>query len=178
MGGKVFSSGQRALFTPRITREVYQYTRHQCFAALKPLFPLVKCPIEPPEKATFGDVDILACLEGSSFAADEISDPEKTAVWAAVEKQLQVVRTYQRTSLVKYFAIPWPTMLTTQMLARQLASEAAPAPAGGDKAVGCLDKAVASIGDLAKLEAARKLRYIQVDIQLCATQKELEWSNL
>lgn len=173
MGGKVFSSGLRALYTPRLTREVYQRAQQQCFAALRPLFPLIQCPIEAPEKTTFGDIDVLACLEGSAFAADEISDPDKTAVWAAVERALRAVRTYQENRLVKNFALPWPAV-PAQAMARQLAVETA---AGGDKAVGGSDEAVA-LGGEAEKEAGQKPRYIQVDVQLYATKQELDWAYL
>lgn len=172
MGGKAFSSGLRALFTPRLAREVYEHAQQQCFAALKPLFPLVKSPVEAPEKTTFGDIDVLACLEGSSFTADEIGDPKKAAVWEAVAKELRPARTFQESTLVKNFALPWPA-LTGEMMARQLAVEAAV----GDEAVRCGDKAVASGGEAEK-EAEQKPRYIQVDIHLCATNRELEWSYL
>lgn len=185
MGGKVFSSGPKALFTPRLARDVYNHTRAHCFAALRPLFPLLRSPIDAPGKTSFGDVDILASLEGSpltqaSVDADATSkttpkDLDTVAVWASVASALRAVRTHQETPLVMNVAIPWPPGVAGLMMARQRALEeaaAAGSSASGEAACGG-DKAVT-----AGSEAEPKARFVQVDIHLCATNKELEWKYL
>lgn len=189
MGGKVFSSGPKALFTPRLARDVYNYTRAHCFAALRPLFPLLRSPIDAPGKTSFGDVDILASLEGSPLIeanadADTTGkttpkDLDTVAVWSAVASALRAVRTHQETPLVMNVAIPWPPGVAGLMMARQraleeaaAAAEAAGSSASGEAACGG-DKAVATGG-----EAEPRPRFVQVDIHLCATNKELEWKYL
>ncbi|KAF3764880.1 hypothetical protein M406DRAFT_239722, partial [Cryphonectria parasitica EP155] len=84
MGGKAFSSGPRALYTPRMIPEVYETVLVACLAALRPLFPAVKSLVEAPEKTSHGDIDILVCLEDSSCS-------DKTAIWAQVEAALKAL---------------------------------------------------------------------------------------
>lgn len=163
----MFSSGPNALFTPRMARGAYEHIQKSCFALLKPFFPCTKSPIEAPEKTTFGDIDILVSLQGSSFTDEEIKNPQKAAIWTVIEKQLNAVRSYQETKLIKNFAIPWPTDLTKSVMARQLAVEAVvgyKAAAGGDKA--------------ADGKAELDFRCVQVDVHICATDQELEWCCL
>lgn len=175
MGGKVFTSGPLALYTPRLCRKVYEQMQEHCFAVLKPMFPLVKSPVEAPEKVTFGDIDILISLQASSFTKDEIKQPDKAAIWAAVKKELRAVRTHQETKLIMNIAIPWPT-LNPNSMARQLAMEAAVGESGGKAAVGGAGAVTA--GDKAEEETKLRPRAIQVDITLCATDEELEWNCL
>lgn len=158
MGGKVFSTGINALYTPRMAPSVYNLTKAQCFAALKPFFSRVASPVEGPEKTSFGDIDILVSLEDSTFSTEQKSVPEKTAIWDAVEKALNAEQSYHTGKIItsKNIAIPWPTGLTDQNKADQWAVE----EKAGEDSVG------------------HKARYIQTDIRLCADTKELEWRLL
>lgn len=194
MGGKVFTSGPKALFTPRLARDVYNHARAHCVAALRPLFPLLRSPIEAPGKTSFGDIDILASLEGSSLSSTNATsadtttagkttttttskDPDTVAVWAAVASALRAVRTHQENPLVMNVAMPWPPGVGGLIMARQRALEEAAAEAAGSSARGEAacggDKAVTVGG-----EAEPRARFVQVDIHLCATKKELEWKYL
>lgn len=175
MGGKVFSSGRLALYTPRMCRAVYEQVQEYCFTVLKPLFPLVKSPVEAPEKTTFGDIDILVSLQGSLFTEDEMNQPDKTAIWTKIKKDMSAIRTHQETRLIMNIAIPWPT-LDPESMARQLAVEAAVGESGG-KAAGGGDEAV-NAGNEAGEKAEPRQRAIQVDVTLCATDEELVWNKL
>ena len=59
MGGKAFSNGPTKLSTPRMPPAVYQPLRDECISLLARFFARVACPIEAPEKETYGDIDIL-----------------------------------------------------------------------------------------------------------------------
>lgn len=176
MGGKAFSAGANALYTPRMDRKVYEIVLAQCFDALKAFFPVIKSPIETPEKTTFGDVDIFVSLEGSNLTLEEINDPTKTAIWTVIEKQLRAAHVSQEGSLAcfKSIAIPWPVGSAEDvMAARQLAAESMAGHKAESERGEASTKAVEP-----GLKATPKRRFIQVDIQLCSTKKELEWRVL
>lgn len=152
MGGKVFSKGDNALHTPPMSPSVYNHVKAKCTTALQKLgfFSRVVTPIEAPEKASFGDVDILACLEGTRLPPTAQLDASK---WNEIEKALGASRSIPHGTVSpdkrividdKSFAIPWPAGLD---------------PAGDSK-------------------AASSPRYIQVDVRLCDTHQELEWRVL
>lgn len=175
MGGKAFSTGSDALYTPRMVPKVYDTTLASCFDALADLFHVVKTPIEAPEKATFGDIDLLVSLEGSVFTSEDINDPQKAALWNAIERKLEAVQVFQEGKLFtsKSMAIPWPVGLSKDVMADQLAAEdiaGHKAESGWGKAN---NKAVETIH-----EAETKSRYIQVDIRLCSSGQDLEWRVL
>ncbi|KAL8769412.1 MAG: hypothetical protein Q9209_004640 [Squamulea sp. 1 TL-2023] len=59
MGGKAFTKGPHPLLTPRMPNVVYRCLLRQYREQLDAFFELVANPIEAPEKATFGDIDVL-----------------------------------------------------------------------------------------------------------------------
>ncbi|KAJ4394284.1 hypothetical protein N0V93_003501 [Gnomoniopsis smithogilvyi] len=152
--------------------EVYEIVLADCCKAITPLFPIVKAPIEAPEKMTFGDIDILVSLEGSSFTQDDVNDPQKIAVWIAIEKALKAVNVFQEGKLVssKSIAIPWPIDLSEDVMAGQVAVESAAGRKADSKRGEASSKAVGL-----SHEAEPTNRFIQVDIQLCSTNQELRW---
>lgn len=171
MGGNVFASGPEALYTPRMGPSVYKHAKAQCTNALKNLgFSHVVTPIEAPEKDNFGDVDILACLEGTIFPPSAQLD---ASTWDLIEKSMGAVRTYSEGRIgpdkrriidCKSLAIPWPAGLDS-------AEDERAAESGEDVQDLGVEKAVGS-------EAASGPRYIQVDVRLCDTHQELEWRFL
>lgn len=156
MGGKAFSSGSPGkppLKTPRMSPAVYKHVKAQCISDLKKLgFSRVATPIEAPEKDTFGDVDILVCLEETSFPPVPQFD---VSTWDRVGKSLHSERSHyearigpdkQRIIDNMSFAIRWPAAFATS-------------PAGQKK----------------DPEADSGPWHIQVDVSLCDTRQELEW---
>lgn len=59
MGGKAFTSGNEPLSTPRMPPATYHSLLSQFLSQLVSLFNQVAAPIEAPEKASFGDIDII-----------------------------------------------------------------------------------------------------------------------
>lgn len=175
MGGKAFSTGSRALYTPRMAPKVYEIVLADCLNALKPLFPIFKAPIEAPEKITFGDIDILVCLEGSPFTPDNIKDPQNIAIWTAIEKALKAVQVFQDGKFIssRSIAVPWPINLGEDVMASQLAVESM----AGHEAESERGEASSKAVEISH-EAEPKNRFIQVDIQLCSTNQELQWRVL
>ncbi|KAI7787028.1 hypothetical protein LA080_001120 [Diaporthe eres] len=149
MGGNVFSPpGPDALNTPRMSPSVYNHVKDQCTSALKKLgFSRVVTPIEAPEKDSFGDVDILVCLEGASFTSNVQLDASE---WDRVEKALKAERSSSQSRIgpdkkriigSKSFAVPWP----------------------------------AGLGSPGDSKAASGPRFVQVDVRVCDTHQDLEW---
>lgn len=179
MGGKVFSSGADPLYTPRMASAVYEHVKKQCISALRPLFPRVESPIEGPEKVSFGDIDILASLEGSDFQNGAFA---ASSVWARVQEALGGVRSRYEGEVVtdrgrvveaKNIAIPWPTDLSTDECAAQALLEA-------DQAAAYVvsDSHVQGAEEAGRPECGPKDRYIQVDVRLCDSNQELDWRLL
>ncbi|KAL7902709.1 hypothetical protein HDV63DRAFT_385050 [Trichoderma sp. SZMC 28014] len=106
MGGLAFASGEDALCTPRMPREVYEATKARCQEILRGLYHLVESPLDGPAKVDFGDIDILlACPtpEASTglYAVDIISKAlgaDRTLVEGGRES----------IKIAASFAIPWP----------------------------------------------------------------------
>ncbi|ROW16147.1 hypothetical protein VPNG_01803 [Cytospora leucostoma] len=176
MGGKVFSSGADPLYTPRMAPAVYEHVKKQCISALEPLFPRVECPIEAPEKVSFGDIDILVSLEGSDFQNGAFAG---SSVWTLIQEALGGVRSRYEGEVVtdrgrvveaKNIAIPWPTDLSTDECAAQSLLEADQAAA--DVASDSHDRGAEKAGEI---ECGLKDRYIQVDVRLCDSNQEFEW---
>lgn len=175
MGGKAFSTGSDALYTPRMVPRAYQIILANCVNALESLFRVVKAPIEAPAKSTFGDIDLIVSLEGSAFTSEYINDLGKTAIWAAIEQKLKPVQVFQegKLSTSKSMAIRWPTDLSKDIMADQWAVESI----AGHKAESEWGKASSEAVETHH-EAETKLRYVQVDIRLCYSDQELEWRVL
>ncbi|KAK1982125.1 hypothetical protein LZ30DRAFT_591263 [Colletotrichum cereale] len=79
MGGSAFASGQHALDTPRMPPKVYEHVKAKCTTALRELYICVASPIEGPEKEDFGDIDILVTWEKAAFQARSSTKPAPTA---------------------------------------------------------------------------------------------------
>ncbi|KUI60436.1 hypothetical protein VP1G_07638 [Cytospora mali] len=170
MGGKVFSSGNSPLHTPRMAPVVYEHVKRQCISALKYLFPRVESPIEAPEKSSFGDIDILVSLEGTGSIARSFADP---SAWTPIREALGGVRSYHevrtgadRSKFIDSmsFAIPWPVDLSNDEGAAQTLLE-----------LGQTAATAASDGRVGEAESASKARYVQVDVGLCDNNCELDW---
>lgn len=152
MGGNAFK-GDDALDTPPMSPSVYSHVKTRCTSDLKKLgFPRVETPIEAPEKQTFGDIDILVCLEGTRFPPTAKAGAS-TSTWDEIEKALGAKSSMpqgrtgpdkQKIIDSKSVAIPWP----------------------------------AGSGSVLNPKAPPARRYIQVDVRLCDTIHELEWRVL
>ena len=59
MGGKYFDKVAQPLVVPRMGPMVYSVTKNRIIDLLKKHFLLVDCPLEAPEKQSFGDIDIV-----------------------------------------------------------------------------------------------------------------------
>ncbi|KAL6910213.1 hypothetical protein GGI43DRAFT_389579 [Trichoderma evansii] len=59
MGGQAFTSGENALYTPRMPKEVYEATKTRCQEILCSLYHHVESPLDGPGKVDFGDIDIF-----------------------------------------------------------------------------------------------------------------------
>ncbi|KUI66491.1 hypothetical protein VM1G_01521 [Cytospora mali] len=170
MGGKVFSSGNSPLHTPRMAPVVYEHLKRQCISALKYLFPRVESPIEAPEKSSFGDIDILVSLEGTGSTTRNFADP---SAWTPIREALGGVRSYHevrtgadRKKFIESmsFAIPWPADLSKDECAAQTLLE-----------VGQTAATAASDGRVGEADNASKARYVQVDVGLCDNSHDLDW---
>lgn len=156
MGGKVFSKGDDALNVPRMPPAVYDFVKRQCKHALKELkFSRVASPIETPEKQSFGDVDILVCLEGKDVPFPHKAAEFEDAHWDRVAKSLDAKRSEQFYTITPdkkhivdsmSFAVHWPPLFAS-------------VPAGQKKEPG----------------AKPTPRFVQVDVRLCDTLSEMEW---
>lgn len=180
MGGKVFTSGNSPLYTPRMALAVYEHVKRQSISALRNLFHRVESPIEAPEKASFGDVDILVSLEGSNFSRGSFTAP---SAWAPIQKALRGVRSdydaragthRNRVVDAMSIAIPWPTDLSPDACAAQTLVEAGwpHADVAGDAHNEGAGRAGETDG------GGCKERYVQVDVHLCGSDQELDWRLL
>ncbi|MCJ1382033.1 hypothetical protein MMC17_005145 [Xylographa soralifera] len=59
MGGKAFAHPPHSLSTPRIPHTIYVLLRDKYICVLSRFYQNVASPIEAPEKASYGDIDIL-----------------------------------------------------------------------------------------------------------------------
>lgn len=184
MGGKIFTVGANALRTPRMTQEVYDLMKSKCLTSLKPLFKRAVVPIEAPEKTSYGDVDVLVSLESASLprVGNESMDNTKLRIWASIEERLKASRTIRQNAYERHMALPFP-VLTSSLLERQVALEASEAALAKDKifeglaeakseATNSVDRAV----DKTTIEGDKLSdRFVQVDVRLCETDRELKW---
>ncbi|MCJ1407488.1 hypothetical protein MMC19_001559 [Ptychographa xylographoides] len=59
MGGKAFSHPPYSLSTPRIPTALYTFLRDYYTSLIRAYYAQVVCPIEAPDKASHGDIDVL-----------------------------------------------------------------------------------------------------------------------
>lgn len=170
MGGKVFATGPSALFTPRMIPEVYNIAHSNITNALKPLFPNLKSPLIAPDKASFGDVDIILSLEGTAFTETEIKDPQRTSIWAAVQKALGSVHV-QKAPVFSSFAVSWPDVNAT-VWTRQLAL------IREERHKAWLEGEAESKNEPKHEAVDVQDCSVQVDVETVCTNRELEWKAL
>ncbi|KAH9429240.1 hypothetical protein MCOR02_010647 [Pyricularia oryzae] len=197
MGGSAFTGSPYLLRTPRMPPEVYRHMVTHCHTALSGLFRTVTAPVEAPAKDSFGDVDFLVAepIDADVDGSSNISEPEeikkpKTAgppvIWTKIEHALGAVRLkYNGKDATANFALPWPQKyagLKGSLVDRNSAN---------DQQVKLDDDTPTHIGknnlavpdaDITKVE--EKLAdddqetddYVQVDIRICTTVKQLLWA--
>lgn len=165
MGGKAFSTGPNAVRTPRMVPEVYVFALNRTTNALEKLFPNVKSPIEGPEKASFGDIDVMVSLEGAAFTKEELDDPQKEAVWAAVKEELGAYRVIHDKNAYgsQTFAVSRPGDIDADVWERQ---------------VKLMQEEETKAEFENNLVESMDWFFIQVDVQLTDTTEELEWRAL
>lgn len=96
MGGKAFTHGPEPLSTPRMPPAIYRCLLDQFHVQLATFFEQVASPIEAPEKATFGDIDLL------------VAKPKDTPLEvAAIAKALNAKRTLSFPPVYS-LAVPYP----------------------------------------------------------------------
>ncbi|PNY25122.1 Uncharacterized protein TCAP_04937 [Tolypocladium capitatum] len=146
MGGSAFSSGENALHTPRMPKDIYETVKGRYHAILRELYVHVASPIDGPGKQDFGDIDILLACPKDGTNTDEHGG------LSTVVKALGATRCIVNQGASSNLALPWPTL------------EPTPAP-GSNTSVS---------GTEAKDENAED-KYVQVDIQIFSSAKEMEW---
>ncbi|OTA57685.1 hypothetical protein K449DRAFT_355187 [Hypoxylon sp. EC38] len=104
MGGLAFSSGESPLYTPRMSRAVYEHVIKNCQAKLRELFVGIASPIQGPAKKDFGDVDKLV-----SSLSPSAHDPLEAAV------RLLGAERYVKEQANATIAIPWPEDLPQEV---------------------------------------------------------------
>ena len=104
MGGSAFSSGENALFTPRMPKDVYEAVKRRCHAILHEHYEFVESPIDGPGKEDFGDIDFLLAGPTQSTSVNE-----RDRV-SAVAKALGAVRCIVNQGASSNLALPWPTL--------------------------------------------------------------------
>ncbi|MCJ1293705.1 hypothetical protein MMC34_005260 [Xylographa carneopallida] len=73
MGGNAFSQSPHLLSTPRIPHTLYVLLRDKYICLLSTLYQHVASPIEAPEKASHGDIDILVTGPHSTTTSQSLS---------------------------------------------------------------------------------------------------------
>lgn len=109
MGGKYFVSAAQPLQVPRMGQMVYYVMKNRIIENLKQHFLRVDCPIEAPEKDTFGDIDIVLQAPISARGHDgkefyelllKVLEPERL--------HTDSQNTRSEGDLMYHAAIPWP----------------------------------------------------------------------
>lgn len=101
MGGHAFTaSGQLPLSAPRMPPDIYFMLRNHYLHLLSSFYTQVATPIEAPEKASYGDIDILVSLPNSTFISTE-----SLAKVLGAERVFSIPR-----SPTTSFALPYPNL--------------------------------------------------------------------
>lgn len=146
MGGAAFSSGENALYTPRMPKDVYETVKGRCHAILRDLYVHVASPIDGPGKQDFGDIDILLACPKDGTSTDEYEG------LSAVAKALGATRCIVSQGASSNLALPWPTL------------DPAPAPEGN-----------ISVPETEAKDEHAEDKHIQVDIQIFSSVRDMEW---
>ncbi|MCJ1401806.1 hypothetical protein MMC11_005023 [Xylographa trunciseda] len=97
MGGKAFSHPPHSLSTPRIPHAIYVLLRDKYICFLSTFYHKVASPIEVPEKASHGDIDIL------------VSEPCSTTTIQSITQALDAKTSISTSgSPSTSFAVPFP----------------------------------------------------------------------
>ncbi|KAL6242285.1 hypothetical protein RBB50_010833 [Rhinocladiella similis] len=173
MGGSVFTEKEivelnviGGLNTPRMPKDVYQYSLARIEKLLKPHFTTVGYPLEAPEKNDYGDIDISVSEPiNEDLVTTNVTctgDVLKTIIGAAQWK-------HTKGSTIYHFAIRWPDEAEIQTMVGREDVDVDLAPAGPQS-----DKPFIHQSD--QKEASYKGRYIQIDINLCESSASLAWN--
>lgn len=165
MGGLAFASGPDALFTPRMSREVYLQVKAQCFEILRDLYDVVESPIDGPGKSDFGDVDIALCGPKQHMASLNTRDALKRMSEALGATRMLYSKGEGAASNM---AIPWPKMLVGE--------DVAAVPEGDLNLSQSADKTQQeSTEPSTSSSTAQAPRYVQVDIDIFPDVQRLNW---
>ncbi|POR33892.1 Uncharacterized protein TPAR_05908 [Tolypocladium paradoxum] len=146
MGGSAFSSGENALYTPRMAKDIYETVKGRCHAILRERYVHVESPMDGPGKQDFGDIDIL--LAGPK---DGTSTDEREGM-SMVVMALGATRCIFNQGASSNLALPWPTL------------EPRPAPESNT-----------SVSSAEAKDEHAEDKFIQVDIHIFRSIKEMEW---
>lgn len=109
MGGLYFSNGVQSLHTPRMGKVVYYATKGRIIDALKKHFLRVDCPLEAPEKSSFGDIDIVV---QAPINVTTVSEKDLYDLFLKVLKperlETDIQNSKSQGGLMFHAAIPWP----------------------------------------------------------------------
>ncbi len=101
MGGHAFTTnGPSSLSTPRMPPDIYFMLRDHYLQLLSGLYTQIATPIEAPEKASYGDIDILVSLPKSTSTS-----AESLAKMLGAERMFTVPG-----SPTTSFALPYPNL--------------------------------------------------------------------
>jgi hypothetical protein len=171
---------------------VYKEVRDRCHAALRKLFLCVASPIEGPAKKDYGDVDILVALEKRMVFPPTPADQTKlegSEILALIQEALGAEHMImEKGNCSANLAIPWPVDLLAGPDADDndddlIMLSGAPDAANDDDVI-VLSTARDSIHD-PKQKKEERLRqpdqqqqklYIQVDVGICTSVRQLQWS--
>ncbi|CZT41928.1 uncharacterized protein RSE6_01745 [Rhynchosporium secalis] len=103
MGGSAFSD----LFTPRMPPHIYNLILSQTTIKLRQHFTHVSSPIEAPEKADFGDIDIV-CHGPLTTSYNPLVTPRKMVTETLAEVLEAKLCVVGQPTQAMNFAIPWP----------------------------------------------------------------------
>ncbi|TLD12642.1 uncharacterized protein PgNI_02948 [Pyricularia grisea] len=203
MGGSAFTQAPYLLRTPRMPPEVYQHMVTHCHTALSCLFRTVMAPVEAPDKDSFGDVDFLVAqpIDADVDESANIREPEegikpktgeRPVIWSKIENALGAARfKYNGKDATANFALPWPHEYAS------LESNVVDVNSANDQQVQLADgtpehddtpthngenKLAVPDADTTKVEEQptnnnqEVSNYVQVDIRICSTVKQLLWA--
>ena len=97
MGGNAFANEDPALPTPRMPEPIYSDAQQKYISILLKYYSHVGSPIEAPQKADYGDIDVL--VTGSHSNVDMTDE---------MLCQILGARKFKRNSATICFAVPWP----------------------------------------------------------------------
>ncbi|KND87503.1 hypothetical protein TOPH_07802 [Tolypocladium ophioglossoides CBS 100239] len=126
-------------------RDVYETVKSRCHAILRELYVHVASPIDGPGKQDFGDIDIL-------LACPKDGSTDEQEGLSTVVKALGATRCIVNQGASSNLALPWPTL------------EPTPTPERNSSVSGAEAK-----------DKHAEERYIQVDIHIFSSVKEMEW---